>query len=1099
MAKYIEEGTNYSYIVKRMKDVNFRSLRSVSVDFINGLSFSLRSELYENIQHGVCQLQTEAQLNMYIHAFGLMHEAKLQHAFEHLATDFFTHSSIDIIDYGCGQAIGTICYADFLREKGYSQNVRKITLIEPSELALKRAALHVSCFFPNAEIVTILKGFDDLDADDIATEEGYITLHILSNVIDLADDYFDLEDFTILINNNIKVDNYFVCIEPYFNYDEEDDKLQHFVDLLKVEICYRNFFKKGTFVDGKEWTCHVFVCKSKLYDTDLTDNINLSKECPLYFIVKSLIDKGAKYISNCKIEDVIYSINEDRVFVKFILDRSIKGYKLNDDFTCRVTKTNVLYTSLYAIKEILIKNGQFYLGFILYENPNLLNEILKGESVDILQQEVLEYDDYTNPFYTMETKFFVHNVIINHCVNFNLSKRAKELVYEIWNKKLRNFGENNELADDDIILLLNIAEIAKINKDYKEAFKYYKFVADKGDLNAQFNLGMCYEKGQGVGKNNEEAVKWYRKSAEQGHIIAQFNLGFCYANGQGVEKNELEAVKWYRKSAEQGNAVAQFSLALCCENGQGVDKDAKVAVKWYREAAEQGNVSAQINLGVCYKYGKGIVKDEKEAVKWYRKAAEQGDADAQFKLASCYKEGKGVLKNDDEAIKWYIKAAEQGDKVADASLISAMNGEIERIIRLRNLSVYNCDVDKDKFNWCFKAANMGYSNAQNCLGWYYFDVKRDYFEAVRWYTLAANQGNLGGLNNLAFCYLLGRGVEKNISEAIKLYRKSAEGGSVVAQCELARFYKEGKGVPQSDDEAIYWYMKAVEKGYEPAKKSLIECDGNIDWLIKVAEREFVDAQYKLGVLYEKGEIFSLDFERMKMVIERSNVEQSYEKAFSWYLRAVANGSVDALFSLGHLYEQGKGVEQSYEEAVKWYKEAVAKGHNGAKYNLAELYVLGKGVDRNIERALNLLKEYTHRGKGWNFYNFGDLFYFGKGVEQSYEEAVMWWKLSAEENYFHAEYMLGVCYEKGHGVEQSYEEAVKWYLKAVENGDKKAMFNLANCYRYGRGVERSYSNAVKWYKESNMEEAQQALKEISDINNPLVALFKRIKFNLGKLQ
>ena len=67
------------------------------------------------------------------------------------------------------------------------------------------------------------------------------------------------------------------------------------------------------------------------------------------------------------------------------------------------------------------------------------------------------------------------------------------------------------------------------------------------------------------------------------------------------------------------------------------------------------------------------------------------------------------------------------------------------------------------------------------------------------------------------------------------------------------------------------------------------------------------------------------------------------------------------------------------------------------------------------------------------------------------------------------------------------------------GDKKAMFNLANCYRYGRGVERSYSNAVKWYKESNMEEAQQALKEISDINNPLVALFKRIKFNLGKLQ
>ena len=107
-------------------------------------------------------MQSEPELNMYIHALGMMHEAKLQHAFEHLLDSFFDNEKIDIIDYGCGQAIGTICYADFLREKEYSQKVRKITLIEPSELALKRAALHVSCFFPNAEIVTILKGFDDL-------------------------------------------------------------------------------------------------------------------------------------------------------------------------------------------------------------------------------------------------------------------------------------------------------------------------------------------------------------------------------------------------------------------------------------------------------------------------------------------------------------------------------------------------------------------------------------------------------------------------------------------------------------------------------------------------------------------------------------------------------------------------------------------------------------------------------------------------------------------------------------------------------------------------------------------------------------------------
>ena len=170
MAKLIERGTNYAYTIERIKDITFTKLRSVVVDFTRRLPADLNSELYEAIQRGVCQLQSEPELNMYIHALGLMHEAKLQHAFEHLPSEFTDHDAIEIIDYGCGQAIGTICYADFLRKNGYAQDVRRITLIEPSEIALKRAALHASCFFPNAEIITINKGFDDLVVDDLCID-----------------------------------------------------------------------------------------------------------------------------------------------------------------------------------------------------------------------------------------------------------------------------------------------------------------------------------------------------------------------------------------------------------------------------------------------------------------------------------------------------------------------------------------------------------------------------------------------------------------------------------------------------------------------------------------------------------------------------------------------------------------------------------------------------------------------------------------------------------------------------------------------------------------------------------------------------------------
>ena len=48
--------------------------------------------------------------------------------------------------------------------------------------------------------------------------------------------------------------------------------------------------------------------------------------------------------------------------------------------------------------------------------------------------------------------------------------------------------------------------------------------------------------------------------AEQGNADAQYNLGVMYDNGQGVRQDYAEAARWYRKAAEQGNAKAQYNL-----------------------------------------------------------------------------------------------------------------------------------------------------------------------------------------------------------------------------------------------------------------------------------------------------------------------------------------------------------------------------------------------------------------------------------------------------------------------------------------------------------------------------------------------------------
>ena len=45
----------------------------------------------------------------------------------------------------------------------------------------------------------------------------------------------------------------------------------------------------------------------------------------------------------------------------------------------------------------------------------------------------------------------------------------------------------------------------------------------------------------------------YKTSAEQGNANAQYDLGIRYENGEGVIQDFKQAVKWYTKSAEQGD------------------------------------------------------------------------------------------------------------------------------------------------------------------------------------------------------------------------------------------------------------------------------------------------------------------------------------------------------------------------------------------------------------------------------------------------------------------------------------------------------------------------------------------------------------------
>jgi TPR repeat protein len=140
--------------------------------------------------------------------------------------------------------------------------------------------------------------------------------------------------------------------------------------------------------------------------------------------------------------------------------------------------------------------------------------------------------------------------------------------------------------------LVIIVSLGTVGAVCAQDFQSHKEKAEQGDAEAQYNLGLMYDKGQGVVQDYKKAVKWYRKSAEQGYAMAQSNLGFAYGQGQGVVQDNKEAVRWYRKSAEQGDAWGQYNLGVMYYYGKGVVQDNIYAHMWWNIAASNGNKNA---------------------------------------------------------------------------------------------------------------------------------------------------------------------------------------------------------------------------------------------------------------------------------------------------------------------------------------------------------------------------------------------------------------------------------------------------------------------------------------------------------------------------
>lgn len=334
--------------------------------------------------------------------------------------------------------------------------------------------------------------------------------------------------------------------------------------------------------------------------------------------------------------------------------------------------------------------------------------------------------------------------------------------------------------------------------------------AEAGDPAAMVELGVHYFSAGGEG-GFARAVALFRAAADKGYAPGMtwlgraFEWGSTFA-GSDSDENMDEAERWYRKAADAGDPDAMFTLGGLSERGafrrvappttEQFDLETREAVVWYRMAAQHGWAPAMRKLAELYEKGDGVPKDPVEAVRWYRLAAEAGDWEGMAVLSRMLEDGEGVGRDAAQANLWAERATAGWlqDLRMDASY-----GSTSAMIKIAQIY------------------NQGHPG-----------VPKDDAEAMRWYRMAADQGDRDAMWEMEKAYDEGRGVPRDPIEARRWEDKiiadrraeriaMAEEGDITTLRDLALEALKGEdaaGQPteKSPDEALRWLKLGAEKG-----------------------------------------------------------------------------------------------------------------------------------------------------------------------------------------------------------------------------------------------------------------------------------------------
>ena len=405
---------------------------------------------------------------------------------------------------------------------------------------------------------------------------------------------------------------------------------------------------------------------------------------------------------------------------------------------------------------------------------------------------------------------------------------------------------------------------------FDEARREAAVAAKGGSSSAMILLGVMDQRGLGAEKNEREALAWYRKASEAGNPRANSLLGIA---------GPITVAPTMEQMAEKGDPRQQFNVAAQLEREKKYDE----AIKWYTRAAEQGFRPAELNLAQMYEKGIGVKQDNAEARKRYRRLSELGDNEARYRAAKLaadaqdYKEALGLyerLVRDDE-----VKAMLDLGQLNEDGRGMPQN-------RARAAELYERAAERSPW-------------ARARLGVLYLDMS-EFSRARSWLQRSAGEGNGASRNNLGVMYDRGLGVAPDYRAARDHYLSALAAGNQQAAGNLENMFAEGRGGPATID----WYKPAADAGIPTA-------------------------QYRLGMIYRKGE----------------GAPRDDQLAAQYLLNAARQGHVEARKEAGEvLYALGRDEEAAmlgHEAAGKRWAAKMGKGNPQAEAYMNALVARAK--------------------------------------------------------------------------------------------------------------------------------------------------------------